>query len=1021
MRRAAIGLAFGLFAASAAAQDRIGVRTGDHPGFGRIVFDWTAAPRYQVEQQGDRVLLRFPDHDTIDLAGARRLARNLLAVNRTDGAIELTLRPGARIRHFRNGPKVAFDIMDPSENAVAAAPPTQPAAERRPAARVTAAARERRRDGTAQAEARPVVREAAAPPANVRENAARGPVVAAPPAPPLIALPPPTRLAFAAPPVAEPPAAPLVEVPRNPAAAEPPREAERAPPVAAGPRPLLDTAPSVAAPSPPTTGIPPLANLAGPQAIRARLVEEAGQGPALRLPVGAGVGAAALRRGEQALLLLDTERPIEFGALLRAPAFVGIQAQRLAGATLITWTLPPDRQLSLRQDGPDWFVAPVPREQVAGSATSLRAEIEGDRAILHAGRPSRVVTVDDPLTGLPLLIGTVAEAAPRQMATRNLAEFDLLETFLGVAVLARADRVALRTGTGRFLLSVEGGAVAVASQTLDGGLAETGMTRSFDIPSQPVPALQERLRSQQASVGAVAPLLRAEPRIAAAQTLLALGLPQEAQAMLRLAVQESPPAAQEGRQVFLSGMAALLAGRSAEARGLDVELPASDEIILWRALRAAVQGEAGAAAPGLAATVPLLLSYPEGLRRRLLPIAAEALAEGGQPAASRRLLEAAGEDPSLLLAQALLEESQGNTDRALEAYEAAAASRDRLMRARAVRRSIELRLATGRLDAAGAARQLEQTLFAWRGDAQEVNTRERLAALRRQAGDPRAALALLRETEALFPERAPALRDLIQQAFLQALEVEPPLGAVGLYDAHPELLPGGEAGEAMVALLADRLTALDLPDRTASLLRRAMERLPAGEGRAALGARLATQRLSERDAEGALEALAISSAPRLPYALVERRSLIAAQAEARRGNRDLAVEALKALGPPGDETLSDILAEARDFAAAAAALSRHLAASAPAAPAALPEPLQRLALRNAALLAMAGDEPGLAAHRARYAARIVRPELSSAFEALTADPVRGLADLPRLARELNLFRSLPQTLEPLRTAQRTAG
>lgn len=1020
MRRAAICLGFGLLAASAAAQERIGVRTGDHPGFGRIVFDWTAAPRYRVEQQGDRVLLRFPNNDAVDLAGARRLARNLLAVNRAEGAIELTLRPGARIRHFRNGPKVALDIMDPSENA----------AERRPAASAMATASARRRDGPAPAAARFETRQAAASPR--RQEGAR-PADAAPPSPPLVALPPPTRPNFAPAAIAEAQPAPAtppaeaasvlpVEAPRNLAAVAPSREPERTPQAVGGPRPLLEAGGPAPAPPPPATGIPPLASLAGPPPIRARIVEEAGLGPAMRLPVGAGVGAAALRRGDSALVVLDTDRPIEFGALLRERSFAGLQAQRSAGATVITWSLPPDRQILLRQEGADWFVVSAPVEHpMPAIVAPLRVELEGDHASLHAARPSRVVALSDPLTGLPLLVGTVSEAAPRQMATRNLAEFDLLETFLGVAVLARADRVALRTGSARFLLSIEGGAVAVAGQTLDGGLADTGMTRSFDIPSQPVPALQERLRSQQASIGSVAPLLRAEPRIAAAQTLLALGLPQEAQAMLRLAIQESPQAAQDGRQAFLSGMAALLAGRSAEARGLDAELPASDEIIFWRALRAAIQGEAGAAAPGLAATVPLLLSYPEGLRRRLLPTAAEALAEGGQPAVARRLLDAAGEDASLLLARALIEETQGNTDRALEGYDAAAASRDRLMRARAVRRGIELRLATGRLDAAGAARQLEQTLFAWRGDAQEVSTRERLAALRREAGDPRSALALLRETEALFPERAPALRDLIQQAFLQALEVEPPLGAVGLYDAHPELLPGGEAGEAMLALLADRLAALDLPDRAAGLLRRAMERLPAGESRAALGARLAAQRLGERDAEGALEALSISSAPRLPPALVERRSLIAAQAEARRGHRELAIEALKALGPAGDEALSEILAESRDFAGAAAALSRHLAVAAPAAPAALSEPLQRLALRNAALLAMAGDEPGLAALRARYATRMIRAELASAFEALTADPVRGLADLPRLARELNLFRQFPQSLEPLRTAQRTAG
>ncbi|WP_421992789.1 hypothetical protein [Roseococcus sp.] len=980
MRRVAFSLWLGLLAAPAAAQDRVGVRLGEHPGFGRIVFDWAAAPRYSVEQQGDRVLLRFPNQDAIDLGGARRLTRNLLAVSRVEGAIELTLRQGTRIRHFRNGPKVALDILDPAETAAAQPPIRQ--------------ATTRQRDDATSTD---------------RRTASDG-ATATPP------------LALPTPAVAEAPPSPVIptETRRGPTAAAPPDASE---PIAApGPRPLLEAMPPVPAPPSPATGSPSLASLAGPQPVRARLIDEPGQGPTMRLPLGAGIGAAALRRGDQLLLILDTERPIEFGALLRDPSFRGIQAQRLAGATVVTWSLPPDRQLVLRQEGTDWFVRPIPlASSETPTAPALRVELEGDRASLAVASPSRVVTLADPLTGLPLLIGTLTGAQARQAAARSLAEFDLLETFLGVAVLARADRVALRTGTARFLLSIDGGALALAGPALEGGSVETGLTRSFDLPQQPVPALQERLRSQQASIGTVAPLLRAEPRIAAAQTLLALGLPQEAQAMLRLAVQESPKAGEEARPNFLSGMAALLAGRSAEASGLDAELPASDEVLLWRALRVAVQGEAAAAAQGLAATLPLLLSYPDGLRRRLLPIAAEALAEGGQPSAARRLIEAAGEEPSLLLAQALLEEAEGQSDSALRSYEAAAASRDRLMRSRAQRRAIELRLRTGRLDASGAARHLEQTLFAWRGDAQEIHTRERLAALRREAGDPRAALALLRETEALFPERALALRDPIQQAFVQALEAEPPIGAVALYDAHPELLPGGAAGEAVVALLADRLTALDLPDRAGGLLHRAMERLPAGEDRAALGARLAAQRLRERDAEGALEALAISSAPRLPSPLSERRSLIAAQAEARRGNRDLAMEALRTLGPAGDEALSDLLTEARDFSGAARALSQHLAASAPAQPAPLPEALQHLVLRNAALLAMAGDESGLAELRRRYATRLVHPELSSAFDALTADPVKGLADLPRLARELNLFRRFPQTLEPLRTAQRTAG
>jgi len=261
----------------------------------------------------------------------------------------------------------------------------------------------------------------------------------------------------------------------------------------------------------------------------------------------------------------------------------------------------------------------------------------------------------------------------------------------------------------------------------------------------------------------------------------------------------------------------------------------------------------------------------------------------------------------------------------------------------------------------------------------------------------------------------------MEEAFLAALATEPPLSAVALHDSHPELMPGGERGEAALAGLADRLAALDLADRAARLLRQAMERAPPGAARASLGLRLAHQRLGERDAEGALAALSASGAPALPPPLVTGRALAAAQAEARRGNRQLAAEALSSLGPAGDEALADILAEARDFAGAAAALRRHIAATLPPAPEPLAEPLQRQVLRQAALLALAGDEPALATLRREHGARLAHRPIATAFEALTSDPARGLADLPRVMRELDLFRALPSSREPLRAARAQAG
>ncbi|WP_424813843.1 hypothetical protein [Roseococcus sp. YIM B11640] len=986
MRRAGWVIASWLLAAPVSAQERVGVRTGDHPGFGRIVFDWTAPPRYEAQQQGERVLLRFPRAEAVDLAGARRLPRNVIAVNRAEGGLELVLRPGTRMRHFRNGPKVALDLMDPAEGSAVPAP-------------------------------------AAPPPQRQVQRPEPLPLpLPAPPSPEIIVAAPPQALVTVP---AEPPRVIVADLPRlQPVAAPQPVAAEVPPatsaaPVAervSGPRPLL--APAPAAPPP----VPVAASLAlpepvGPLPLRPRITELPGQGPVLRFALPIGAGVAVLRRGDLALLVIETDRRIEFGPIARHPDFVGIEARSVPSAAIITWPLREGRALSLRRDDGEWLLtAEAPR----GGGTPVRLEFEAERAALLLARPSRVVTLEDPLSGLPLMVGTVSGGDARQAVSRGLAEFDLLETFLGVAVLARADHLGLRSAPDRFWVGIEGGTVAVADAALATAPILSSMSRSFDFPSLPVAALLERLRAQQAEIAAAAPQLRSGARLAAAQSLLALGLPQEAQAMLRLALQENPRAARDPRLDVLNGMAGLLAGRTVEGRGLDAGLPASDELRLWHAARAAMRGEPAVAAPGFIATLPLLLAYPEGLRRRLLPAAAEALAEGGEAAAARRLMDGTRDDPAFALAQALVAEAEGNPARAIELYEAAASGRDRLMRARALRRATELKLASGRLDASGAARELEQTLFAWRGGAPEIDARERIAALRREAGEARSALALLRETEALFPERAPALRGPIQDAFLASLRSEPPLGAAALYDAHPDLLPEGRAGEEALIVVSEGLAGLDLVDRASALLGRAMERLAPGAMRAGLGARLAELRLGERDAEGALSALAASSAPRLPLPLVERRSLLAARAEARRGHRELAAEALRAMGPAGDQALAELLLEERNYAGAASVLARHLAASVPA-EGELADAQQRSAVSLAAILAMAGDEAGLAAHRARYGSRITVPALARGFDALSADPVRGLADLPRLARELELFRAAPQVLEPLRTVSRGAG
>jgi hypothetical protein len=76
--------------------------------------------------------------------------------------------------------------------------------------------------------------------------------------------------------------------------------------------------------------------------------------------------------------------------------------------------------------------------------------------------------------------------------------------------------------------------------------------------------------------------------------------------------------------------------------------------------------------------------------------------------------------------------------------------------------------------------------------------------------------------------------------------------------------------------------------------------------------------------------------------------------------------------------------------------------------------LVRALVRQAALLALAEDAPGLAGLRVARGPILAGSPGEAAFNLLTSDPVRGLADLPRLQRELELFRVLPARLDQLR-------
>ncbi|WP_372618657.1 hypothetical protein [Falsiroseomonas sp.] len=823
----------------------------------------------------------------------------------------------------------------------------------------------------AQAPATAAARPARATPARPSPPA-RSPSASRAPAPAPVAVPPPASAPGAAAPM--------------PAAA----------PVAPTPQPAPQAAPPATVPAAPATPPPPAAVATRPAS------------GGFTIPAAAGVGAALLQRGGAWLLVLDAPLSLDL-APLAGGRLAGAEVTRERHATLLVLPLSTFEEPVLTRRPEGWHIG---GGEASPSLRSIRPELDPGppvRLLLRATRPAASVAVLDPETGGTLLVGTVREGGEATPLGRRAATFDILPTRLGAAILPRADTVTLRALEAGFAASPGPGAeLALGAEPPEESGAAT-LSRVFDLPDEPVAALVRRERNAALAVAGAQPLARGLPRLRHAEALLALGLGPEAQTMMALAMREDPRLAQDPRAHALHGAAALLAGRPDEAEGLlHRRLPENDEITLWRGLLAAARGEDGAAR--IAAALPLLRVWPSPLRNRLGPLAAEALAEGGEAAAAERLLAGREEEPGFALARAMLLEAREETAAAIEAYQAVARGRDRRARAVAMRRGVELRLASGALDAPGAAAAMESVLAAWRGDAQERATRLRLAELRMQAKDPRGAFEALREAEQHFPDVAPGIRPRQVEALLAAIAEEPPVAAVALFDTHVALLPAGEQTERALAALAERLAALDLVDRARTVLGRALARAGSAESRARLGLRLAGLALGSGDAAGARKALADTAASDLPEALQQERLLTEARALSRLGQAEQAAARYRAAGPQAAGELAELLAAQQDWAGAAAAMRTHLAATLPPAPEPLPEPARRLVARAAALLALAGDEAGLAALREAEAGRMAGGAFGDTFGMMTAERIGSIEDLPRLGQELEAARRLPARL-----------
>jgi hypothetical protein len=236
---------------------------------------------------------------------------------------------------------------------------------------------------------------------------------------------------------------------------------------------------------------------------------------------------------------------------------------------------------------------------------------------------------------------------------------------------------------------------------------------------------------------------------------------------------------------------------------------------------------------------------------------------------------------------------------------------------------------------------------------------------------------------------------------------------VTLYDEFKDYIPVGERGDAIVRRLVDRLVAVDLLDRAASLLEDQVTRRLTGRDKARGATQLAVIRLLDNRPSDALKALDIDVGKDIAPELLRQRQQLRARAlfELTRVDEALAILASDN-SRDADRLRADIFWRTRNWPEAAKAFA-HLVP--PPGTASLDRGASLLVLDWASALTLAGDQLALADLRSGYGAAMAASPYGDAFRIIAGDPAAPAEGDPRaIARRVAQVSELQSFMSDLK-------
>lgn len=742
-----------------------------------------------------------------------------------------------------------------------------------------------------------------------------------------------------------------------------------------------------------------------------------------------------------------------------ADFFLPVQRMNVQGAQAFRTRMMDFTDVNVGGQGLIWSVfvtpeaenkpAPVKLERRDAAAGSIRS----GALFIPVENLGREYDLTDPATGFSLKVFPARKAQDKAVARQDFVDFTILESHSGVAIRPKLDGLEFDVSAKGLLITHPQGLSISSPEQIEAAESIRAKTEQLEKRKEKK-AGQILFNFEQWHMGGVKALnqnrtlmlgrmngqdksVQAENLISLARMHLASGRGAEALGFLDLAGQTVPVLEKNPEFLALRGVARAFDWKNEYAFEdlLNPALDQFDEIKLWRGYALADLGDWQQAAEVTHNDFSYLYDYTPEVRNRLAITLAEIKLRAGEIEQAEELFEiiaidkdqlnmALGAELQYLKGEAARQ--RGDIDDTIELWEPLTEGADDLHRVKSGLALTRLLLEERDLPYADAIDNLERLRYAWRGDTLEAQVNYWLGKIYFESGDYIKGLTILRnviplagETE-LAREAAEEMTRLFTEFYLgPTLQNVSPIQAMALYEQFKELVPTGEQGDMVIRALAERLVKADMLERASGLLQGQVDHRLEGIEAVSTAIRLAAIRLLDQKPKESLMALnqaeeKLEGQTDIPEKTVREKgleiSLLRARAISRDGEPAQALSLLEELPQTADvnRLQADIAWEFGFWDEAAFALRDVIADETINLNRPLTEQQAALILNRAVALNLAGDRIGLANLRENYSDAMAQTVKSQMFELVTR-PRQNVGFSSRetilsAAEEVDLFR-----------------